>query len=433
MQIQKPKQGYKLVKSLFGKYKEIPEEWNVTKLSEVGDIVGGGTPDSTKKEYWNGNIWWAIPTDITKLSGNFTDKTERTITELGLKESSAKLLPPNSILVTSRATIGECAINLVPMSTNQGFQSIICNSKNNNLFIFYAIKFHKNTLLRLAYGTTFLEISKSEMKKVEITVPELYREQQKIASILSNVDSLIQQTQKIIEHTQRLKKSFLYNLFTKGMGHEKFCTIVYGTRWMKMEIPDDWDHKKLNDVAKFRQGLQIAKVNRYRAGGGNRMKLIKILDFYDDYDESGEYIDTPSSSKQSVICNEDDIIVARTGNTLGMILTNVEGVFHNNTFALDYDRNIFLKMFFYYYLNTPQVQLFIKIISTRTGQPDLTHKEFSHLVVPIPPKKEQEKIISVISLMDSKIQEESKYNSKLVNLKKGLMQKLLTGQIRVKV
>ena len=146
--LQKPRQGYKIVKSYFGKYEEIPEEWDLRSISELGKVVGGGTPDSENKKYWEGNIPWAVPTDITGLRGIFIDKTERCISQEGLDNSSAKLLPQGTVLITSRATIGECAINTVPIATNQGFQSLICNSENDNLFIFYAVKFYKNRLLR---------------------------------------------------------------------------------------------------------------------------------------------------------------------------------------------------------------------------------------------------------------------------------------------
>jgi type I restriction enzyme S subunit len=118
MQVQTPKHGYKFIKSFFGRFEEIPDEWHFKQLSETGKIIGGGTPDSVNKEYWNGEILWAVPTDITKLKGNFIEITEKRITQKGLKNSSARLLPIGSVLITSRATIGSCAINTIPMATN---------------------------------------------------------------------------------------------------------------------------------------------------------------------------------------------------------------------------------------------------------------------------------------------------------------------------
>ena len=103
----------------------IPSNWEVKKIKEIGDVSSGGTPDTTKVRYWNGDINWCTPTDITALKNKFLGDTKTKITEEGLKSSSAKILPPFSIIVCTRATIGKAAINTVPMSTNQGFKNII--------------------------------------------------------------------------------------------------------------------------------------------------------------------------------------------------------------------------------------------------------------------------------------------------------------------
>jgi type I restriction enzyme, S subunit len=175
--------------------------------------------------------------------------------------------------------------------------------------------------------------------------------------------------------------------------------------------------------------LEIISISGFKTAepAKNRMRLIKVMDFHSERN-SDEYITVPSPSKKSVICHKDDILIARTG-TLGLVLTNVEGVFHNNTFALDYDRQIFDKDYFCYFLKSAGVQLFIRIISTRTTQSDLTHKEFSELVVFIPPFTEQQKIASIISRVDELIQKTDRVIEQTQTLKKGLMQKLMTKGI----
>lgn len=118
-----PKLGYKLTE-----IGEILEEWEVVRLGDedICEVVSGGTPSTNVKEYWSGTIPFVIPTDVTNLKNNFLEKTATYITELGLKNSSAKLIPEGAILLTSRATIGFCAINKVPVTTNQGFATLIC-------------------------------------------------------------------------------------------------------------------------------------------------------------------------------------------------------------------------------------------------------------------------------------------------------------------
>ena len=101
--------------------------WEIKKLKELGAIFLGGTPNTSKKEYWNGDINWLTPSEVSKLKSKFIFSTEKTITELGLKNSSAKILPKNSLIVCTRATIGDLCINKIDMCTNQGFKSIIVN------------------------------------------------------------------------------------------------------------------------------------------------------------------------------------------------------------------------------------------------------------------------------------------------------------------
>ena len=264
----KSRSGYKKVKWLFGKTIEIPEEWAVTKLDDVGAIMGGGTPDSTNLEYWNGDVLWAVPTDITKLFTAYIHNTERKITKLGLKNSSAKLLSPDTILITTRATIGKCAIATKPIATNQGFQNITCNDNFDHLFVFYVMVHNSNKLLRLSHGTTFLEISKSAIKSIKIEVPKQKEEQTRIAAILSGVDACMESTQKVIEKTERLKRGLMQQLLTCGIGHKKFKKV----KWLfgkTIEIPEEWAWEKLenNSTLKGRIGWQGLTTAEYLEKG----------------------------------------------------------------------------------------------------------------------------------------------------------------------
>ncbi|QGU96407.1 hypothetical protein GOM49_16070 [Clostridium bovifaecis] len=191
----------------------IPKEWEVKKISEVAEIVSGGTPSTTKSEYWNeGTIFWATPTDITS-SKKYISNTEKLITDKGLRDSSANLLPVGSILMTSRATIGEKCINTVPMATNQGFKSFICNDNFYNEFMYYLIDTIKDKMISLASGSTFLELSKSTVSDFSVVCPSL-TEQRKIAEILSEVDNQIEQYESKKEKIETLKKGLMQKLLT---------------------------------------------------------------------------------------------------------------------------------------------------------------------------------------------------------------------------
>ena len=184
-------------------------DWSLTELKNVCSIIGGGTPDTQKSEFWNGNIQWFTPTEI---KSNFVFKSERTISELGLKNSSAKILPKGSILLTTRATIGEVAIAQEECTTNQGFQSLIVKENCNNVFLFHWIKENKLELIKRANGSTFPEISKSEIEVIKILLPSI-NEQTKIANCLSSIQEKIDTERHILEKLDLQKKFLLANLF----------------------------------------------------------------------------------------------------------------------------------------------------------------------------------------------------------------------------
>lgn len=128
----------------------IPEDWEIKYLSDFGKIQSGGTPSTTMAEYWGGNIAWCTPSDITSTPTKYINATERTITDAGLKNSAATVMPAGSILLCTRATIGELKINSIPMATNQGFKNITINNSGNAEFLYYLLQTKKNCMLDLA-------------------------------------------------------------------------------------------------------------------------------------------------------------------------------------------------------------------------------------------------------------------------------------------
>lgn len=183
-------------------------------INDLATVLGGGTPDTTIKSYWDGNIQWFTPSEIGK--SKYVSLSSRTITEEGLNNSSAKLLPSYTILLSSRATVGECSITLQECATNQGFQSLI--AKNCDIdFLYYLIQTKKKDLIRKACGSTFLEISANEVRKIHINVPS-NAEQKKIGALLSLVDKRIEVQNKIIEDLKKLKSTIVEMLFCKQGG-----------------------------------------------------------------------------------------------------------------------------------------------------------------------------------------------------------------------
>lgn len=188
-------------------------DWTVSELGNIAEIRGGGTPSTSNSDYWDGNIQWLTPTEI---DSKYVHESNRKITESGLANSSAKLLPIGTILLTTRATLGACSINNFNGSvcTNQGFQSLVCKPIVLNEYVYYAITFDEfqKKITKHASGSTFLEISAKNLKKLTIPTPSL-EEQRKIADFLSTLDLQIDIKKKTVSAMLDLKRGFMQQMF----------------------------------------------------------------------------------------------------------------------------------------------------------------------------------------------------------------------------
>ena len=193
------------------RFKQFNDKWKYKKLGEVADIVSGGTPDTTKHDYWNGSINWYTPAEV----GNkiFVSDSQRKITNIGLENSSAKILPVGTVLFTSRAGIGKTAILKEKGSTNQGFQSIVPKQKFlDSYFIFSMSNILKKYGESHGAGSTFLEISGKELAKARISLPSI-TEQKNISNVLFKLDTIITLQKQEIDNLKKLKQFLLQNMF----------------------------------------------------------------------------------------------------------------------------------------------------------------------------------------------------------------------------
>jgi len=252
------------------RFPEFNGEWEIKLINDLAVVIGGGTPDTTIKSYWDGEIQWFTPSEIGK--NKYVDSSLRTITEEGLNNSSAKLLPPNTILLSSRATIGECSLSLRECATNQGFQSLV-SKKCYVDFLYYLIQTKKRDLIRKSCGSTFLEISANEVRKIQVSVPTDV-EQQKIAGLLSLIDERIATQNKIIEDLKKLKSAIS----------------------LKMLHSDSWEQFKIQDIASIGRGRVISSVeisqqeNPLYPVYSSQTSNDGIMGYLDDFMFEGEYI-----------------------------------------------------------------------------------------------------------------------------------------------
>ena len=184
--------------------------WEEKRLGDICKIVGGGTPDTNNVKYWGDDINWFTPTEIIK---KYADSSNRKISRLGLLKSSAKILPIGTVLLTTRATLGEMSILSIEATTNQGFQSLIpVKDEASSEFIYYCQPIIKHFCYKYANGSTFLEISKQTLAKLKLMIPNK-DEQNKISDFLSKFDNKIQQEECILSNLKTYKKGLLQQMF----------------------------------------------------------------------------------------------------------------------------------------------------------------------------------------------------------------------------
>ena len=186
--------------------------WPLARLEDVAQIVGGATPKTTDSKYWDGDVLWATPADLSSLNCRYIANTLRKITTAGLGSCAAQILPANSVLLSSRAPIGHVAINLVPMATNQGFKSIVPDaSKLHPGFMYWWLRKNKDLLQRFGNGATFKEISKAVVSNIQVPLPSL-DEQRKVAAILDQADDLRRKRRLALKKLNTLREAHYQDL-----------------------------------------------------------------------------------------------------------------------------------------------------------------------------------------------------------------------------
>lgn len=408
----------------------IPDDWEVKSLGEVATIVGGGTPSTLNSAYWNGDIQWFTPAELSD-SKKYVSKSERTITERGLKESSANLLPKGTVLLTTRASIGITAILENPASTNQGFQSLIAKNNCCSEFLYYVIPLIKDEMLSRASGSTFAEISAKKLSTITFQLPPL-PEQQRIAKALSDVDALISTTEKLIQKKKNIKQGAMQNLLTgkkrlPGFGDKQTDLFVpNGTHTKEVkdvspeqirlsakmkqtelgEIPEDWEVKSLGEMLKIGHGkdyknLKSGNVPVYGTGG--------YMTSVNDFLYEGE-----------TVCIGRKGTIDKPQYHSGKIWT-VDTLFYTYDFKSLNPKYLFYKFCLIDWLS----------MNEASGVPSLTAKNIEDIQITIPTEEEQTAIANVLSSMDKEIETLNTKLEKYRNLKTAMMQQLLTGRIRL--
>lgn len=375
-------------------------EWKECKLGEVIDLFGGGTPKTSVSEYWNGNIPWLSVADFNS-GKKFVFNTEKYISELGLKNSSTKLLNKNDIIISARGTVGVIAMLGKQMAFNQSCYGIRAKSEfTTNDYIYYLLKDTVDSFLQISHGGVFDTITRDTFQEIDILLPPL-PEQKAIASVLSSLDDKID----LLHRQNKTLEAMAETLFRQ---------------WFVEEAKESWEEGKLGDVIEIfdSKRIPLSKMQRDKMKDGELYPYYgaaTVMDYVNDYIFDGEYI----------LLGEDGTVRTDEGYP---VLQYATGKFWVNNHAHIFQaKPPYSNFFIWNYL----LKKNIDEIVTGAVQPKINQTNLMSVDFPKIPEELVHKYNEQTKAIFLKINQNKSQSSTLEKLRDVLLPKLISGEVRV--
>lgn len=406
----------------------LPIDWKIKPIGEISRVVNGGTPKTKVEDYWGGNHCWITPAEMGKRSEPFVSETKRTLTDSGLQGSSASIVPPFSVILSTRAPIGHLVINTEPMAFNQGCRGLVPLEELDYKYLYYFLMNSIGLLNDLGTGATFKELSSGKLKGVQVPVPPL-PEQKRIVAILDEafvgISLAVANAEKNLTNARELFESYLNNVFTqKGDGWEETCLEEI----LEVQPRNGWSPPAANHSDTGTPVLTLSSVT------GFIFKPVKVKFTSADVDAQRHYW-----------VNNGDLLISRsnTPELVGhvAIASGLENptIYPDLIMRMNPDPEKALTKFLYYQLRTPTLRT---EITGRAQGANPTMKKINKSAVqtlPIryPSITAQKKIISQLDDLVMKTNRLEaiclqKFDA-LAELKQSILQKAFAGELTVDV
>ena len=417
-------------------------EWKVIKLGDVADIIGGGTPDTKNDSYWGGDVPWLTPKDLSGYGSRHISKGERNISYQGLTNSSAKMLPAASVLLTSRAPIGYVAIAKNQLCTNQGFKSLVLKENADSEFFYYLLKNNVDYIQGMSSGSTFAEISGSQVKALEFKIPSL-DVQKRIAGILGALDDRIDVLRRENVVLEQMAQAVFQSWFVDfdivrakaaGTPESEVCEkyhitpelyALFPSALTPDNLPLGWEKKSLPEIATYLNGLPLQKFPPKNED--EFLPVIKIAELKARSVVGADKASTDIDSKY--IIDDGDVIFSWSGSLAVDIWCCGKGALNQHLFKVF--SNYYPKWFYYLWTRKYlfQFQQIAAGKATTMGHIQRSHLEEAKANVP------SEKILTaadkIISPLIEKIIDNRKQIRTLEQTRDALLPKLMNGEIEV--
>ncbi len=379
----------------------VPDGWREVKLGDVCEIIGGGTPSTKIAEYWNGDIPWITPKDLSNYAERYISNGERSISSEGLRNSSARIIPKGSVLLTTRAPVGYLAIAGTEVSTNQGFRSLLPKlTEANNIFLFYLLKDNVNYLKANSEGSTFGELAGSTLKSLYFSLPPL-PEQKAIAEVLSSLDDKID----LLHRQNTTLENMAQTLFRK---------------WFAEDADDDWEERRIGEVTEFMKGRKPKQAEKIMFTNSLPQILIETFD-------TGKQL--YSDRDRMIIANEYDILMVMDGASSGRTEIGFRGIVGSTIGLYKPLENFNYPFFVFSFLKTHEQ--YIKENTTGSAIPHVDKALVSSLRLKFPSMKKVGDFDSMAEEYFTKKRANMKQIRTLENLRNLLLPKLMSGKVRM--
>jgi len=413
--------------------------WKLKKIDECAEVIGGGTPSTSNVEFWNGDIPWLTPKDLSGYSYRYIKKGERNISEEGLKKSSARLLPEGSVLFTSRAPIGYVAIAKNPVTTNQGFKSLVLKDNNVSEFFYYLLKNNKDYIESFSSGSTFKEISGGALKELKFNIPPP-SEQKAIADILGSLDDKIELNRQMNKTLEDMAQAIFKSWFVdfdpvkakaegrtiEGLSQEIFDLFPDSFEESELgTIPKGYIIEPLDKIANYLNGLALQKFPP--DSETEYLPAIKIAELKNGIKETTGKAST--KIKPEYIIDDGDVIFSWSASLVVDIWCEGKGALNQHLFKVtskDYPK------WFYYFWTKYFLEKFTAIAADKaTTMGHIKREHLTDAKVLIPCDKlinESNKIFEPLinEIIGLRVQTRT-----LSKMRDSLLPKLISGEIRV--
>ena len=399
------------------RFQGFADPWEQRKLGDIADIVGGGTPSTGNQSYWDGEIDWYAPAEIADQI--YANSSQKKITALGYENSSAKMLPPGTVLFTSRAGIGKTAILTRKGCTNQGFQSIVPHrGELDSYFIFSRTEELKRYGEFVGAGSTFVEVSGKQMAAMELMMPPTMREQQTIGGFFQQLDNLITLHQRKYDKLVAIKRSMLEKMFPRE-----------GSRFPEIRFAgftDPWEQRKFSELVQIERGGSPRPIDDFITDAPNGLNWVKI----GDAPTQGNYITKtaekirPEGLSKTREVHPGDLILSNSMSFGKPYIMGIDGCIHDGWLLIRNTYGVFDLTFLCHLLGTPQMLSQYRSLAAGSTVNNLNKELVGNTVVTIPSITEQRVLGDYLEQLDNLITLHQRKLEKLQAIKRSMLEKM---------